>query len=316
MSDADPQIVVIGSHAPGLFVRVQRIPTAGETVLGWDLQEIKDGGKGSNQAIAAARLGVVASFVGCIGTDRLGAECEDWLREEEVEISHLYRSQSKGTGAGINIVDENGIPAMVTSLGANEELSCQQVETALEGLRGAKVMLTQFEILPEVALHAARIAHRYKMTTIVNPAPAFAVNLSHLEVADVLIPNDVEAKVLLGNDPQAQIELEILAQKLLTNTKAGTVLITAGPQGVVGADRSGTWRVLPPKVTVMDTSGAGDVFCAALAVGLIKGLDTRAASSWACLVATLSVTEVGTIASFPTAAEVDEFSLTLPNTNR
>jgi ribokinase len=315
MSDTNPQIVVVGSHAPGLLVRVQRIPTAGETVLGWDLQEIKDGGKGSNQAIAAARLGVTASFVGCIGTDRLGAECEDWLREEGVDISHLYRSQSKGTGAGINIVDENGIPAMVTSLGANEELNCQQVETALENLRDAKVMLTQFEILPEVALYTARIAHRYKMTTIVNPAPAFAVNLSHLEVADVLIPNDVEAKVLLGHDPQAQIDLEILAQKLLTITKAGAVLITAGPQGVVGADRSGIWRVLPPKVTVVDTSGAGDVFCAAVAVGLIRGLDARAASSWACLVATLSVTEAGTIVSFPTAAEVDEFSLTLAKTN-
>ena len=302
MSDTNPQIVVVGSHAPGLFVRVQRIPTAGETVLGWDLQEIKDGGKGSNQAIAAARLGAAASFVGCIGTDRLGAECEDWLREEGVDISHLYHSQSKGTGGGISIVDENGIPAMVTSLGANEELSCQQVETALKGLRGAKVMLTQFEILPEVALHAARIAHSYNMTTIVNPAPAFAVNLSHLEVADVLIPNDVEAKVLLGNDPQAQIDLESLAQKLLTMTKAGTVLITAGSQGVVGADRSGIWRVLPPKVTAVDTSGAGDVFCAALAVGLIKGLDARAASSWACSVATLSVTEAGTIVSFPTGA--------------
>jgi len=219
MSDADPQIVVIGSHAPGLFVRVQRIPTAGETVLGWDLHEIKDGGKGSNQAIAAARLGVVASFVGCIGTDRLGAECEDWLREEEVEISHLYRSQSKGTGAGINIVDENGIPAMVTSLGANEELSCQQVETALEGLRGAKVMLTQFEILPEVALYAARIAHRYKMTTIINPAPAFAVNLTQLELADVLIPNDVEAKTLLGYDPQEQIDLHSQLRRLVPEAR-------------------------------------------------------------------------------------------------
>ena len=312
MSEIQPLIVVVGSHAPGIAVRVKHIPAAGETVIGWDLQESKDGGKGSNQAIAAARLGVSTSFVGCIGKDSLGAECENMLRAERVDISYLYHSDSKGTGAGIIIVDEDGVPAMVTSLGANEELTGRQVEIALKEFRRAKVMLTQFEIRPEVALHAARFARRHDMTTIVNPAPASAVSLPDLEVADILVPNEVEAKMLLGDDPGAQIDLGLVAQQLLTSTKVGRVVITAGDQGIVGADGSGVWRALPPKVTVIDTSGAGDVFCAALAVGLTKGLDHRAASVWACSAAALSVSREGTIPSFPTAAEVAEFNLTQP----
>ena len=312
MSEIKPRIVVVGSHAPGIAVRVKRIPAAGETVIGWDLQESKDGGKGSNQAIAAARLGVSTSFVGCIGKDGLGAECENMLRAEGVDISHLYHSESKGTGAGIIIVDEDGVPAMVTSLGANEELTGQQVEAALQEYEEAQVMLTQFEIRPEVALHAARFARRYHMITIVNPAPASPASLPDLEAADVLVPNEVEAKMMLGHEPGAQTDLETVAQILLTRTRAGRVVITAGEQGIVGADGSGVWRSLPPKVTVVDTSGAGDVFCAALAAGLTKGLDHRAASIWACSVAALSVTKEGTIPSFPTAAEVAEFNMSQP----
>lgn len=309
MTEAKSQIAVVGSHAPGIAVRVKRIPAAGETVIGWDLKESQDGGKGSNQAIAAARLGFPASFVGCIGNDRLGEECERMLRAEGVDISYLYHSDSRETGAGIIIVDENGVPAMVTTIGANEELNCQQVKTALEGLRNAKVMLTQFEIRPEVALYAASVARRHNMTTIVNPAPAALVRLQDLEVADVLVPNEVEAKMLLGFDPDSQIDLESVAQQLLSRTNAGAVVITAGDQGLVGADSSGVWRALPPKVPVVDTSGAGDVFCAALAAGLIKGLDHRAASMWACSVAALSVTREGTIPSFPTTEEIEEFKV-------
>lgn len=309
MSEIKPRLIVVGSHAPGIAVRVKRIPAAGETVIGWDLAEPKDGGKGTNQAIAASRLGLATSFVGCIGMDSLGAECESMLSEEGVDISYLSHSDSEGTGAGIIILDENGIPAMVSTIGANGELSCQQVETALEGLKDAEVLLTQFEILPEVALYAARVARHYNMTTVVNPAPASSVNLSDLEVADVLVPNELEAKVLLGIDPDDKIDLEIAAQELLSLTKSGIVVITAGERGIVGADCSGVWRALPPKVTVVDTSGAGDVFCAALAVGLTEGLDHRAASIWACKVAALSVTTGGTIPSFPTLKDIEEFNL-------
>ena len=310
MTEIKPLLVVVGSHAPGIAVRVKRLPAEGETVIGWDLKEPQDGGKGSNQAIAAARLGLAVSFVGCVGNDRLGDECERILRAEGVDISYLFRINSKETGAGIIIVDENGVPAMITTLGANEELNTERVNSALDGLCNAKVLLTQFEIKPEVALHAAHIARRYNMTAIINPAPAAPVRLPDLEVADVLVPNEVEAKMLLGFDPNAQIELEHVAQQLRSRTNAKIVVVTSGDRGIVGADSSGVWRAPPPKVTVVDTSGAGDVFCAAFAAGLTKGLDHRAASIWACSVATLSVTKEGTIPSFPTSEEIDQFILT------
>jgi ribokinase len=308
MTDIKPQLVVVGSHAPGIAVRVNRIPVVGETVIGWDLNEPQDGGKGTNQAIAAARLGLAASFVGCIGHDRLGEECERLLHAEGVDIEYLCHSEAKPTGAGIIVLDDAGMPAMITVAGANEDLDFRQVNAALEGLKDAKVMLTQFEIQPPVALHAARLAHRYDMTTVINPAPAAPVSLPELAAADVLVPNEVEAKMLLGLDPAAPFELEAMAQELRTRTDAKAVVVTAGDQGAVGADSLGVWRAPPPKVSVVDTSGAGDVFCAALAAGLINGLDHRAASRWACAVAALSVSREGTIPSFPTAQEVSAYN--------
>jgi ribokinase len=309
MSEFTPQIVVVGSHAPGITVQVKRIPVAGETVVGWKLEEAIDGGKGSNQAIAAARLGAPTGFVGCIGKDRLGAECERMLKAEGVEISHLYKSDSEGTGAGIIILDEHGIPAMVTSLGANEDLTGRQVESALAAYRGAEVMLTQFEIPAEVALHAARAAHHSHMISIVNPAPAAHVDLRDLAVADFLVPNQVETQLLLDFEPERRVDLEIAAQELRSLTGVGVVIITAGEQGIIGADSEGVWRGLPPGVVVVDTSGAGDVFCAALAVGLTRGMHHRAASAFASSAAALSVTKAGTIPSFPTLVELEEFNL-------
>ena len=309
MSEFTPQIVVVGSHAPGITVQVKRIPVAGETVIGWNLEDAIDGGKGSNQAIAAARLGAPTGFVGCIGKDRLGAECERMLKAEGVEISHLYISDSEGTGAGIIILDEYGVPAMVTSLGANEELTGQQVESALAAYRGAEVMLTQFEIPAEVALHAARTARHADMITIVNPAPATQVDLSDLAFADILVPNRVEAQLLLDIEPERRIDLESAAQELRSLTGAGVVIITDGEQGFIGADSEGVWSGLPPGVVVVDTSGAGDVFCAALAVGLTRGMHHRAASAFAGSAAALSVTKAGTIPSFPTSTELLEFNL-------
>jgi ribokinase len=311
MNKLPPQVVVVGSHAPGIFMRVQRIPKAGETVIGWDFHEPMDGGKGSNQAIAAARLGLLTSFVGCLGKDRLAVEAENWLGEAGVDLSHLYYSQTKSTGIGFILLDADGVPAMVTSMGANEELDETRVERALAELARAQVMLTQFEIRPTVALHAARVARQYGMLAIVNPAPAADLRAADLSVADILTPNETEAKLLLGYEPDAPIETAALAQELLIESRVSCVLVTLGEKGIVGADSSGSWQETPPSVTVVDTSGAGDVFCAALAVGIVNGQDYRSASRWACKVATLSVTKAGTIPAYPTLAEVKTFLQTL-----
>lgn len=305
-SSLSPQVVVVGSHAPGLFVRVHRTPQAGETVIGWDFQESIDGGKGSNQAIAASRLGMRTSFVGCIGHDRLGEELKGWFLKERVDTRHLYTCEMKNTGIGFIILDDEGVPAMVTSMGANEELNEMMVERAIQDFAGARILLTQFEIRPEVALHAARVARQNGLLTIVNPAPAINIPLSSLDVSDILIPNEIEAQELLG-DQDLTLDVETMALELLTRSGAGCVMITLGNKGIVGADSAGLWRITPPTVNVIDTSGAGDVYCAALAAGIIYGHNYRVASEWACKAAALSVTRNGSIPSFPTLEEVDHF---------
>jgi ribokinase len=299
-----PQIVVVGSHAPGLFLRVHQPPVPGETVMGWDFQEPKDGGKGSHQAMVAALLGAPTSFVGCVGQDRLGDKAVEWLLEAGVDIQYLKRSASRPTGVGFIMLDDSGVPAMVSSLGANVELDEKLVDQTLTELSSAQVLLTQFEIRPEVAICAAETARRLGMISIINPAPAVEIDIKQLTAADILVPNVSEANVLLGLNPGVEVDPMDVARRLLESTGAGCVLITLGERGVVGAEAKGTWQIFPPSVKVVDTSGAGDVFCGALAVGLAEGKSIKAAAEWACLVAAISVEKPGTIQSFPTREEV------------
>lgn len=274
-------------------------------MIGWNYQEPKDGGKGSHQAIVAALLGAKTSFVGCVGQDRLGDEAVEWLLEAGVDISYLERSPTSATGIGFIMLDDQGIPAMVSSLGANAELNEKLVEKALSGLHGARIMLTQFEIRPEIALFAAQTARQFGMLSVINPAPAVEVDLTQLGAADILVPNESEAKVLLGLPPDA-CELPLnLARRLQEKTGAQSVLVTIGEEGVAATGAEGNWTVKPPKVKVVDTSGAGDVFCGALAVGLVDGKPLREASAWACQAAALSVEKSGTIPSFPTRRDLE-----------
>jgi ribokinase len=302
-----PQIVVVGSHAPGLFIRVHRVPVAGETVMGWDYQEPIDGGKGSNQAIAAARLGAMVSFVGCVGQDRLGDEGERWMREAGVDTAFLRRSSSSATVGGFVILDDEGLPAIVAAIGANGDLTEEEVESALRAMPKAGVMLTQFEIHPRVAVHAAKIARSLGMTAIVNPAPAPDRKVEGLEAAHILTPNETEAKVLLGLSPDQHADPVGMAQALRKQTGADCVMVTVGERGVVAAEKTGVWQVEPPTVEAVDTTGAGDAFNAGLAVGLVQGMSLREAADWGCLIAAYSVTRPGTIPIYPKPDEVERF---------
>jgi ribokinase len=291
-------------------LRVRRPPVPGETVLGWDYQEPVDGGKGSNQAIAAARLGGNVAFVGCVGRDRIGDDGERWMLDAGVNVSYLRRSLTTPSGVGFIMLDEKGVPAMVTSMGANADLSIADIEEALAQMPSARVLLTQFEMPIEVALHAARIARRQGMTTIVNPAPAPQAEIEGLDAAKILTPNETEARMLLGQGMTGDVDPFEMASQLQARTGAEHVIITLGEKGAAGSNGKETWQVASLAVDVVDTSGAGDVFCAGLAVGLVEGKDVRDAAEWACAAAALSVTRPGTIPAFPTRDEVD--SLVLP----
>ncbi len=304
-----PELIVVGSHAPGKSVNVHRVPVAGETVIGWNFQEPIDGGKGSNQAIAAARLGTKTSFVGCVGDDRMGQEAKEWMDSVGIDLTYLYKSNKQRTGVGFIILDDNGIPAMVTTLGANEELNKDLVINAIEHQSEAKVLLTQFEIPPEIALFAARTAQNFNMLSIINPAPFVDIDLAELNGIDILVPNESEAKSLLGYQQNDIVVTLELAKALRKMSGAHIVIITLGEQGIVATSDSKDWEVKPIKVKAIDTSGAGDVFCASLAAGIIKGWDIQKASEWACLASALSVTKAGSIPSFPTTMEVENFQI-------
>lgn len=301
------EILVVGSHAPGLFIRVKRIPRPGETVIGWDFREPIDGGKGSNQAIAAARLGARVSFVGCVGRDRIGEKGDRWMRAAGVDTNFLHFAETTASGVGFIMLDADGVPAMVTSMGANTELSFELIRQAVQSKSRAQVLLTQFEIDPQLALKAARLARDHGMQAIVNPAPSPEAAVEGLEAASVLVPNENEARTLLSIDPDQQIESDRIALRLREMSGADSVVITLGERGAAGAEASGTWEIPAESIEAIDTSGAGDVFCAALAVCLGEGRPLKVAAERACLAATLSVTRPGTIPAFPTAREVDAF---------
>ena len=301
------QIIVVGSHAPGFSMRVPRPPKIGETVIGWDFQQPMDGGKGSNQAIAASRLGARVSFVGCLGRDVIGNEGKRWMTESGVDVSWLKQIEGVSTGAGFILLDTIGDCALVTSMGANANLTSDYVEQAISNMPSASIVITQFEIPPQVAMHAVEVAHKLKMKTILNPAPVPDDLKLDMQSVSILIPNEIEAKMLLKLDEEIRIQPSIIAEMLFKESGAECVIITLGEKGVVGYDAVGSWMVEPTKVSLVDALGAGDEFCAALSVGIVNGKNIREASRWASAVAALSVTKQGTIPAFPTLAEVQEF---------
>jgi ribokinase len=310
VSEAHPEIIVVGSHAPGLLVSVDILPRPGETILGHSMTSPPDGGKGSNQAIAAAALGANVAFVGRVGDDDLGNAAIALMSARGINVDHLSRSANESTGCGVNIVDKQGIPEMIVIPGANAELSAQHVSSAFETYRQPKVVLTQMEIDPLVALHAARMGKLRGAIAIVNAAPATAWPLPPAEradVVDILVVNETEAALLDTGTAQASAPgaEAALAARLQETLHARTVIITLGERGLVAREADTSWALAAPDVVASDTSGAGDVFCAALAVALTEGLSIREASVWANSVAGLSVTRAGTIPAFPTRAEVD-----------
>ena len=308
MSDELVDIVVVGSHAPGLRIDVDVLPQPGETIIGHSMTWPLDGGKGSNQAIAAAELGARTAFVGRVGADILGNSAIDLLASRGIDIRHFSRSNTASTGSGVNIIDSQGVPEMITIRGANAELNNKHVAAALESYPRAKVVLTQMEIDPHVALYAARLGKQRGAISIVNAAPATLWPLGPNDLAstvDILVVNETEARLLDGGTMQTTGSEAALAASLRSAVAARAVVITLGERGLVAQYDDQRWQLDGTNVSTVDTSGAGDVFCAALAVGISAGMSVREACVWANIAAGISVTRQGTIPSFPSREEVD-----------
>ena len=278
-------IAVVGSINLDIVVEVERHPAPGETVLGGDRLELP-GGKGANQAVAAARLGAQVAFVGRVGDDDAGRRLRDGLASDGVDVSHVTVDADAPTGMALIAVDRAGENTIVVSSGANARVSAADVEAAREVLAGAAVTLVQHEV-PEDAVAAAIALGR---RVVLNPAPARPI----VAPVDVLIPNrgELEALAGRGGDP---VEL---ARSL---DSARAVVVTLGNEGAAVIEGSRVERIPAPRVEVVDTTGAGDAFCGALAQALDAGADLVEAARRAVGAAAESVTKPGAQGGFPHA---------------
>ncbi|WP_322795265.1 ribokinase [Tepidiforma sp.] len=291
-----PRIVVVGSLMMDLVVRAPRPALPGESLIGRSFATFT-GGKGANQAIAAARLGADVSLVGAVGNDAFGEELLRAASADAVDTSHVVRLPVHGTGVAIPVVFDDGTNLIYALPRANLALPVSAVEAAANLIAAADALLVQFEVAPEATLAALRIARRAAVRTILNPAPVAPHPQEVFTLADVLVPNEVEAALLsgvAGDDPPAQA-------RALLRLGPGAVIITLGERGAFLATRGLEQAIPVPAVEAVDTVGAGDAFCGALAVRLALGDDLAAAVRYACVAGALACTRPGAAPSLPTA---------------
>jgi len=298
----DPQshIVVVGSANLDLVVDVERVPLVGETVMGGDLRRYP-GGKGANQAVAAARLGRTVAMVGRLGDDEGGAILREALQSDSIDTSHLSTTDGVPNGIALISVDRNGDNAIVVSPGANARVSPADVEAANSALAAAAVTLLQLEIPLDAVAAAAAAAGG---TVILNPAPAPAEPLptALLRNVDVLVPNQTELATLTGHTGPVDAAT---ASRLAAQLPSPAVVITLGAEGALVVEDGVSTHVPAPAVEPVDTTAAGDSFCGALAVALAGGATMVDAARWAVRVGAATTQRAGAQPSLPTPAEVE-----------
>jgi len=301
----DHQIIVVGSYATGLTMRVDRLPSPGETLLGKGYR-VDFGGKGSNQAVACARLGSRVSFIAKIGLDNFGDMALGLHREEKVDVSSVIQVPDKPTGVGFIIVDAKGNNCITIDPAANDLLTAEEVSHCLKPLTSETIVLTQLEIPAEAAGAAMAQGREKGALTILNPAPARILPDSVLQFVDVLTPNQSEAKVLTGRSPNAAVEPETVARELICRG-VKRVVMTLGEKGALVMTANSSWYIPAIKVSAEDTTGAGDAFNGGLAVALSRGANLDDAVRFAVVTGGLAVTREGVVPSLPTRAEVLQF---------
>ncbi|KUO13772.1 ribokinase [Streptomyces sp. DSM 15324] len=292
-------LLVVGSANADLVIGVDRRPAAGETVLGSDLA-VHPGGKGANQAVAAARLGARTALLARVGDDAHGRLLGDSLRAADVDTAGILTGGAP-TGVALITVDPSGDNSIVVSPGANSRLTPADVRAAGDLFRSARVVSAQLEIPLETVVEVVRNlapGHRF----VLNPSPPRPLPAEVLAACDPLIVNEHEARVLLGD--LVGPEPEDRARELLA-LGPRSVVVTLGARGALVADADGTARIPAVRVAAVDTTGAGDAFTAALAWRLGLAEPLAVAAAYAARVGAAAVTKEGAQVSFPTAEEVD-----------
>lgn len=298
-------VAILGIFVVDLAFRAGRLPVMGETILGRGFK-MGPGGKGSNQAVAAARAGAKVTFLTRVGADEFGALGRRTWEAEGIDTSRLITSEGAPTGAAfIFVSSETGDNAIIVEPGAAAELSEADVEAAAEAIRGAAVFVTQLEQPAPAARRALEIAKAAGALTVFNPAPAAPVEDGLFALCDYVTPNETEAAALTGI-PVASVEDARRAADALLAKGAGAAALTLGERGALFHDRERS--VLVPAMAagpVVETTGAGDAFNGAFAAALAEGMGPIEAVRFGCACAGISVTRPGTAPSMPSRAEIE-----------
>lgn len=297
-------VTVVGSYIVALVMDTDRIPLEGETVVGFNYHTTH-GGKGSNMAACAARLGANATFMGKIGRDSFGEEFLALLKREGVNRHGVLYSDRLPTAVGFIIFSTTGTNVIIIDVAANGEFLPPDIAAHQEIIKASDVIISPLEIPLVTALAAAQLAKSNNVKAILNPAPACDLQGQDLSPIYALTPNETEARVCLGLAPDTVISDEDLAMALL-DLGVENVMLTRGARGVLWASQNNLRIVPAPEVKVLDSVGAGDAFNAGLAVGLSEKLSVIESIALGVTAASLSTEKRETIESYPYRGEVNE----------
>jgi ribokinase len=296
-------VFVVGSINQDFVLNVQRRPEPGETVTDAQLSK-GNGGKGANQAAAAALLGAEVTFLGRVGDDGFGEPLVEALAEKGVDTSLIWAAPGSSTGTAVITVTPDGENAITVAPGANRRLTLEDVDDAAEAIGGARVLVAQMEVAPEVVTRAVGVAARHGTRALVNLAPPFEVPRELLEQLDPLVVNEHEAAFLLGEKVE-RVDGALSAASELLALGPKSVVVTVGQDGAVFSEGESTEHLSAPEVDVVDTTGAGDAFVGALAASLARDDSLRDAVAFAVRAGAAAVTKEGAQGALPTTDAIE-----------
>ncbi|MFQ6098717.1 MAG: ribokinase [Armatimonadota bacterium] len=300
------RLLVVGSANMDLVVTAERTPKKGESLIGRDFRTVH-GGKGANQAVACARLGAETWMVGRVGDDAFGEALLDGLRREGVHTEHMKSDPDAATGVAMIVVDATGDNSIIVAPGANMRCEPEDLDALADRLSGFDALLVQLEIPEPVVRAAVTRAKAAGVVTVLDAGPARPLRDDLLYDVDVLSPNETEAATILGHEVAGLDGAQRAARELLARG-VGSVVIKLGERGALAASSERVDMVPAQRVEVVDTTGAGDAFTAALAVGLAEGRDLLAAVRRGTCAGALAASVFGAQPSMPTRDDVDRFA--------
>jgi len=300
-------ILVVGSSNTDMVIKADHLPSPGETLIGGQFF-MNPGGKGANQAVAAARCGGHVTFITKTGNDIFGREAIQLFKNEGINTSYVFSSEHHPSGVALITVDKKGENTIVVASGANANLTEKDIRSAETAIEGSSIVLMQLEVPLETVRYVAEVAKLKNKIVVLNPAPACALPNDLLRNISIITPNETEAEVLTGINVR-DMDGAMKAAENLSMKGVNTVIITLGSRGALVLHES-TFTIIPAmEVNAVDTTAAGDVFNGVLVAALAEGKSILDSVSFACTAATISVTRLGAQASAPKRNEIEAIQL-------